>query len=250
MASEVIQAVEVRIYALVDPLDGFAKYVGKTTATLRTRLNGHLSDVRRGRVYIPRHRWIQFVLSKGVAPEIIELEVCGSADWQEYEKFWISYLRFLGCPLLNATDGGDGISSHRHSTETKDKQRAAALLRYLNPENKKKTGDAVRQAFLRPEAKENLRRGLSKRVYDADMARGIIAEAKSVEGRARRSQMSSGRKQSEETKKKLSIARKGKKMPAGFSERQSAYRTGKKHKPETIQKMIQTWARKKAEKLK
>ncbi|TIW20355.1 MAG: GIY-YIG nuclease family protein [Mesorhizobium sp.] len=44
---------DVSIYGLVDPRSGEVRYVGKTKGNLHSRLNGHLGDVRRGRVYIP-----------------------------------------------------------------------------------------------------------------------------------------------------------------------------------------------------
>jgi len=55
----------VQIYGLLDPRTDELKYVGKTTGTLSYRLRSHINDVTRGRVYIPRHRWIKDVLSNG-----------------------------------------------------------------------------------------------------------------------------------------------------------------------------------------
>lgn len=39
---------------------------------------------------------------------IEELKNVTEEQWAEAERFWISYLRFLGCPLTNLDSGGEG----------------------------------------------------------------------------------------------------------------------------------------------
>lgn len=235
MADANIAAESVSIYGLIDPISGFLRYVGKTKVTLRQRLNGHLSDVRRGRVYIPRHRWIASLLAVGAEPTIVSLDTCHKTEWQEAEQFWIAYLRSIGCPLLNATAGGDGIEDHRHSPETKEKQRSAALRRYLSAEAKKQTGDAVRLAHQREDAKANLKAAAAKR--DHPRPEALISYSRSAEGRRRTSERSLGKTLSAESREKISKANRGRKMPEGFSERQSAYRKGTRLSEETKAKI-------------
>src|SRR3972149_7277162 len=145
------------IYGLVDPRDGALRYVGKTKGRLRTRHLAHLCDVKRGLVFIPRHKWISGLLKIGVEPEIIEIEVVDDALWREAEQFWIAYFKFLGCILLNATDGGDGLSGYCHKAATRERQRVSALRRYASEIERQRTGAAVKQAYQNPETRQKLK---------------------------------------------------------------------------------------------
>lgn len=102
----------VYIYALCDPIGGEIRYVGKTILRLRDRLTEHLRErFKERRCETHKSRWVASVLSRGDEPtiEVIErIENSDDTDWQEVERFWISYLRFLGCRLYNLDSGGTG----------------------------------------------------------------------------------------------------------------------------------------------
>jgi hypothetical protein len=208
---------DVTIYGLVDPRDSRIRYVGKTSVTLNTRLRAHLNDVRRGRVYIPRHKWLSELLAAGLVPSIVELECVLDGSWQEAETRWIAALP----DLLNATAGGDGLCSYRHRADTKEKQRQSALRRSLDPAVRAKRSAAIRRAFAVPETREKLRQAARRRDPRilARWIAGGTAYARSEEGRRRTSQRSKGRLVSAETRAKLSLAR-----------------TGQRRSPESIEK--------------
>lgn len=199
----------VTIYGLADPRSGELHYIGKTAGTLRVRLRCHVNDVRRGRVYIPRHRWIAELLGEGIEPDIFEVENVADDQWKEAEQFWIAYFRAIGCRLLNATDGGDGIVGHRHSAATKEKQRRAALLRYENNEERTRTGQAVQKALSSPDSRERLRAAASRRQHRYPIE--LVREMQSAEGRARSSSIHLGKVVSLETRAKLSRLKTGQK---------------------------------------
>lgn len=97
---------QVVIYALVDPRTGLVRYVGKTRGTLPKRLCAHLRDKQRSH----KTSWLSQLKAIGLVPDIFELELVPITQWQEAERFWISNLRALGCPLTNLKFGGDGAS--------------------------------------------------------------------------------------------------------------------------------------------
>lgn len=225
------------IYGLTDPRTDHLRYIGKTKGTLHVRKLGHLNDVKRGSFYIPRHRWISDLLSNGLEPEIFEIETV--EDWREAEQFWIGYFKSIGCDLLNATAGGDGLCAYRHSPDTRKKQAAAALARYSIPGERQRTGRAVTAAFQRPEVRQNLRDGRKKvpRRSLQICIDALIRSAKSPEGRAARSARRRGFVASAETLAKMSLAATGRKWTAERREAQRQRRLGTRHSPETKARM-------------
>jgi hypothetical protein len=202
------------IYGLCDPQTGELKYIGKTCASLARRLSAHLNDVKRGRVYIPRHRWIASLHPD--TPEIFEIERVPSSQWQEAEQFWIAYFRSIGCILFNATAGGDGLSSYRHRPDTRIKQSRAAKERYRSQAERAKTGEAVRRGYEVPEARANLRAAIAMRDPEVLVrsAQRLTEFQRSPEGRRRASEIHKGRTPTIETRRKISAAKKGKPLSA------------------------------------
>lgn len=94
------------IYGLIDPRDGTLRYVGKADKPGR-RLQAHLFHAKHNQL-THKARWIKGLLEAGVAPEMTILEIVPLDDWQEAERFWIAYLRAIGCELVNHNDGGLG----------------------------------------------------------------------------------------------------------------------------------------------
>lgn len=121
------------IYTLNCPDTGEPRYVGKTvhpSNRLRSHLGLHSSCYCRN--------WIQSLKAQGKRPkmEILESYPQDSPDWQEAERFYIIYLRFLGFRLTNLSDGGDaGFSPNadvraRMSEGQKRSEKTLAHLRH------------------------------------------------------------------------------------------------------------------------
>jgi hypothetical protein len=96
------------IYGLFDPNDGSLKYVGKTV-NIKTRLGIHLRRSR-GKYGVA---WLRSMLDAGVTPELRVIDTIEYTQetaylWKDLEKFYIQYMRFLGCPLVNKHIGGSG----------------------------------------------------------------------------------------------------------------------------------------------
>lgn len=85
---------------------------------MRSRLHGHINDDRKTH----KSAWIKSLKEKGLKPTMEVLEsFFDETDslWQEAERWWISYLRFIGCPLTNLDSGGN--AGKRMSDESKRK---------------------------------------------------------------------------------------------------------------------------------
>jgi hypothetical protein len=105
---------ETHIYALIDPVTNFCRYIGKTKK-INMRLDEHYNE--NAKTY--KANWIKSLKIKGLKPILESLEITDSNNWQESEKFWISYFKFLGANLTNNTNGGDGSNGCKWTTEQK-----------------------------------------------------------------------------------------------------------------------------------
>lgn len=238
------------IYALIDPGTRLCRYVGKTKGTASGRLKAHISDARRNNV-VPRFRWISRLGREGMKPEVIELETVRDGQWQEAEQFWISYMRAIGCPLLNATAGGDGLHGFAHSAETRQKMSEAGFRTNADPAIREARGNGVRAAYADPQARAMLserlrvshaRESVKQKLRSAARTKGQTPEFKAMVSRTH-----TGKVVSSETRAKISAARKGVKLSPDVVERIAAGHRGLRHSEETKAKMRVTWARKKLE---
>lgn len=112
----------VNIYGLLNSKTNELRYVGQTKYDIVTRLKGHIKDSKRYHYSVSN--WIKGLIKLGQKPKVILLEITNDA-WEESEKFWIAYAKFLGCNLLNHTEGGDSVKGFRLTKETKEKLRIA-----------------------------------------------------------------------------------------------------------------------------
>jgi hypothetical protein len=97
-----------RVYALIDPNNGLARYVGQTARTLFLRWKEHVQ--RPG--YTKKGEWIRQLAEADKQPNIALLEEFTGYRRQAYEResYWIRRLRAAGHPLLRAPRaeiGGD-----------------------------------------------------------------------------------------------------------------------------------------------
>lgn len=228
------------IYGLADPRTGHLRYVGKTSGDPHVRLLAHMNDVRRGRTFIPRHKWIAELLSLGLEPQMFEIE--RSEDWREAEQFWIGYFRFIGCELLNATAGGDGLCSYRHTDETRRRQSEATTRRYRIDGEREKTSESVKVGQSRP---SYLQRMMSAKARLTDESREKMSRAAKIHRNTPKAKeamrlLMTGRPKSENTRLAISLAKKGKKRSEESIARQRATITGRKRGPYKILKRAES----------
>lgn len=110
-----------RIYALCEFPSQEPRYIGKTARSLRLRMAEHARIAKR-KPRLPAQRWLAKREREGRMVCIKWLEtVDAGGDWQARERHWIAKLRAEGVPLLNLTDGGEGLSGHAPSAEHRAK---------------------------------------------------------------------------------------------------------------------------------
>ena len=246
------------IYVLSDPRepDGIKqlRYVGKTD-NLDRRFRTHLSRARHG---VTTHccNWIQQLLAVRAIPTIELLETITQVAAADKEREWISYLRTLGCPLTNLTDGGEGVTGYRPSLEARMKRSAALMGNKNGVGNKNCLGKKNAlgchrsdEAKLKISAANTGNKPFLGR-HHSDEAKARQSAAKvgkkfSVEHCAKLSAAHKGKKQSAETVAKRVLANTGKKRSVESLARMSAankgqvsWNKGKKSSPEAIAKMI------------
>jgi len=84
------------------------RYVGKTTNVER-RFSSHISRSKRSKHHAAN--WIRSLLNLSLKPIIEIVEICDNNNWEQREKYWISYYRQF-YDLTNTTDGGEGGATY------------------------------------------------------------------------------------------------------------------------------------------
>lgn len=92
------------IYVLKHPLTLEIRYVGVTCTTLKARLSQHIHDSKKKNTY--KRNWINSLPQR---PIIEQIEICNYTNWEEREKYWISYYE----NLTNTREGGGGVVLER-----------------------------------------------------------------------------------------------------------------------------------------
>jgi|GEM_PF-3615339 len=219
------------IYGLRDNRTGAIRYVGKTTASLADRLDRHLWAARRGmRQYVCN--WIR---SAGYQVSIVQLEsLAEGAGLDQAEQRWIAAFRDAGARLTNIRAGGEGGGGFALTQEQRAKIAAANRRRFADPAARERIAEANR-------TRERVR-GWKHSDLAKDKCRAANAgKPKSLAGRAamsaaakRRLQNPEQRQQaicrvvrpgvplSAETKRKISVASKGRPKSAETRARMKA----------------------------
>ena len=111
------------IYALICPLTGMPRYIGKANDASK-RLHSHIRDAKRR--YNPVQKWIRELQDAGLKPGIQVLaDDLTDENWKEVERSVIDQARnILGRNyLLNMANGGD----QPPDTKTAEQKRQTAL---------------------------------------------------------------------------------------------------------------------------
>ena len=100
----IIMKESVFIYGLVDKKTNTLRYIGKTK-DIKRRFKRHISERFLHDSY--KDRWIRKLIDDNQEPELLIIDVVDKLEWQYWEKFYISYYKFIGSYLTNGTNGGD-----------------------------------------------------------------------------------------------------------------------------------------------
>lgn len=105
------EMITVYIYGLYDPRTFELRYIGKTV-NLKTRLGKHIQEAKGYHGHnLYKERWIRQLLSDNLKPILITIGKCTNDNWQEVEREYINTARERGINLTNLADGGVGASA-------------------------------------------------------------------------------------------------------------------------------------------
>jgi group I intron endonuclease len=242
------------IYCATSP--STKKYYGKTVTGLKSRIKGHLRDSE-----IENHHFAVAIRKYGITQfewktvETIEYDdrIELRKKLNERETHWIekdkTYLREYGYNMTHGGDGG-GAFGRTLSEETKDKIRKKLQGRTYSEErcqNMSNGGKGISRGKGNKKSKEH-----KKHLSESCLGRIISENTKEKMSAAKKGKISwnkglpawnKGLTSSEETKKKISDNRKGKggwnkgnKLDNVTKEKISKSLTGKKQSVETIEK--------------
>jgi len=225
------------IYALCEPDTEHVRYVGKSNNPV-LRLRRHIKNAKDGhQFHCPN--WIRSVLRLGLKPTLKVLEECTVENWKEREVFWIEHFRNEGFDLTNCKEGGVGSNP---TLETRLKMRLARLG--VSPHNKgSKTPDDVRAKLS---LAANARVARDPQFYRDRMDRAREAYVQKHKGKP-------GRRKTTDEIEKIRTSLVGNTRTAGFRfsdeqrKKMSEARKGRIVSEETRQKIAQVKAEKHAQ---
>jgi len=189
------------------------KYVGLTIQTINERYRQHINSSINGSSHtihnaIRKHGQNNFI--------IYELDSCDDVEQlKEREKFWIKILETKS-KGYNNTDGGDGSPGRVLSEESKKKMSEAAILRFSDPKQRKKTSNTTKEGMKRwwndmtKEEQDNWIERCKKRPEGYKPPPMSENHKRAISKANKGNKYALGIKRSEETKAKLSKNRKGK----------------------------------------
>ncbi len=223
------------IYTLSCPLTGEVRYVGKTNNP-KIRFKNHCEERwRKNR----KSNWIKSLRSRSLKPVMEIIEECPEDSWEDSERFWISYLNFLGCNLTNSNSGGDGATLISEETRRRLSEAHAG---------KRQTAETIEKRV------KKIRGTIQNAQWVAKRSMSMRGKKRSKESRRKQSQSRMGLLPSQEHRDKLSHAMKRymknpevrlrlsrlikgrKKTPEQIARWVSAV-TGRKNSPRSIQRM-------------
>lgn len=86
------------IYGLYNKNTGEVRYVGRTQQSKKRRLSKHIYTSEKNKKNSPKARWIRKLGSESVGIKLLEEN---PENEDEAELWWMEYLEYLGCNLLN-----------------------------------------------------------------------------------------------------------------------------------------------------
>lgn len=171
------------IYMLIDPTTNETRYIGQSKDISR-RYYQHLHNNSGNCTYLKN--WMATLSSD---PKLEILEICDLSTINAREKYWIKVYKDNGARLTNLTDGGDGMSGYIRSEESKQRISNSLMGHEVLPETREKLRlAAIEQHKTNPH------------IYTLEQKKALSEARK-------------GMKFSEEHRKNIGLARKGRKVP-------------------------------------
>jgi len=229
-------------------------YIGQTIKSIDHRWKEHLSASIKGQSLFYRA-----IKKYGADSFLIEvLENCTSEEELNLrEVFWIKKFSSFGDNGYNLTEGGQGCNGYRHSDDVKTHLSKVHKGRKFSDEHLKNLGLAQKERMRRSPHGEDARKKMSegaknkkisdehkKKISESNRLRALknpMSQEKrdsfkermnSIESIEKRKESMKNFRHSEETKKKISEKRKGKKLPPRSKEHRQKLSEAKRKRDE------------------
>lgn len=262
------------VYGLIDPRTDAIRYVGITNHDVNERLRNHFESIREKNNTSHRKMWLLSLKRIGLKPTIIVLDEVPPEIGGVCESNWISFLRDIGEPLTNSTEGGEKNYSFLPEVRKKISARRIEHWRNISDEDyaefckkeseghlkwwkdhvmsketrnklranwlgRRHTDETRRMMSLRRKGKPGHPHSLETRRKIGDSQRGLKKPPLSLEARRKISMAMKGRVFSEERNRKISLTRTGMKFTPEHCANISRAKKGisHPHTPETCAKI-------------
>jgi len=177
------------IYQITNTVNGKI-YIGKTVKTIEQRFKEHISVSHRQTATRSNTLLSKAIRKYGTdAFTITEVESNFNSE-DDLNEAEIRYISDLS-PQYNMTEGGEGISGHEHSSETRKKMSESHKGKPKSEKHKRKISESKKGRKL---SEDHIRK----------MSESRKGKPKSEEHKRKMSEAFKGRKRSEETKRKIS----------------------------------------------
>lgn len=215
-----------KVYCIENTLDG-KKYIGITKGEIIGRFKSHKKIAKNpnDKNHCHIHKaMLKYGLKNFIVYEIDSAET--QEELAEKEKYWIKKIDSKNNGY-NETDGGEGCSGYRYTEEQKAANRQRNIERTKDPKYREFISQRTKEAMnnLSAESRKKMSESATERNQGNKHALGktwVLSE----ESKRNVSESKKGYKHTDEAKRKLSVKAK--------------LRVGRKHSPETIEKMKQS----------
>jgi hypothetical protein len=154
------------VYALhLKDLPNEYRYIGVTKHSVEERLYRHKKSAKYDKKY-PVHAWIRKHYEDVVATVLIDNLSIEEA--LELEVKYIANFRKSGYNLLNATDGGDGITGYTFTIEARKAVSDGQRGRKLSEDTKRKISESKKGKNLSKEHRKKIGDGIRGKVRSAE----------------------------------------------------------------------------------
>ena len=187
------------------------------------------------RPYGRNSHWNNIVAKCGFRVEIVS-HFASEQDAFDAEKSLIAECRANGISLCNKTDGGEGVTGHKHSAKTREKISAVQIGRKLSPECKAKLSVANMGHIVSDDTRKKISKTNSgkKRTPAQNAVNSEFRKGKKLtrEHAEKIAKSNTGRVVSDATKAKISAAHRGMSSSPETKSKIGAANRGKVRSPE------------------
>lgn len=230
--------IQYKIYTLNHPITNEVRYIGYTSESLKERLRNHIRHVDKYSVSTYKNNWIRKLLKDGLIPIIKLLDSSDSLhEALQKEIKLIAEHKQSGARLTNSTNGGEGGAGYKFTKEKIAELSLAKKGKKLCTKKYRIIAEAELEQIKILKKRESLQKAQKK--YKLKKKEEKILWRISNPKKSKKNECNSffGKKHSAESLKKMREAKLGKKHPKEFSLKMSKIVKGRACSEDTKKKI-------------